>query len=291
MEDFDNLKSRKFKGAKYFRLRIAYSLLTLTPIEIDEIRTDLINIGISSFEVSFLKFIELISNGTKIFISSTGTLLRFIPGTITNNYGKEFSFEFDKARCLSYYIEGILPICLYGKEKLICKLNGVSNNNEDLSMDCFKANIDSLLDKIVVGDTFSFDISKRSFYPDTSAEVKVIIPIIRFIEPLDLRDSGKVAKVRGHYLSVNSNMLHNGIIDQARVIFNRILNDVWIDKNTQNGKDQTPGFGLSLWGITTTNTVYSYDFSSFGNSERVDPEELINKVASKMLTEVYEVSI
>ncbi len=150
MEEFDNLKSRKFKGAKYFRLRIAYSLLTLTPIEIDEIRTDFVNIGISSFEVSFLKFIEMISNGTKIFISSTGTLLRFIPGTITNNYGKEFFFDFDKSRGLSYYIEGFIPICLYGKEKLSCKLKGVSNNNEDLSMDCFKATIESLLDKIVV---------------------------------------------------------------------------------------------------------------------------------------------
>lgn len=286
--DFDNIKFKIFSGSKNFRLRITYSLLTLTPIEIRKIREEQVNLGLSKYEISFLKLIEQITNGSKVFISQTGTMMKFVPGTITNNYGKDIEVACDSSRALSYYIEGLVPICIFGKEKLSCKLFGVSNNNTDLSLDCFKASLDSLLEKIVVGDTFNIEIVKRSFFPDSSGEIKLNLPIVRFIDPLNLCNIGKVSKIRGHYLSVNTNNLHSSVIDQSRIIFNKLINDVWIDKNSYNNKQQTSGFGLSLWGITTTNCIYSYDYNCFEKNSLINQDDLTNLVSTKMLSEVME---
>lgn len=283
-----SIRYRKFNESKYFRLRLIYSLLNNIPIEIENIRINKINIGLYSNEISFLKFIDQITNGTKIYISQTGTHLKFIPGTITNNYGKEFLFEFDSSRGLSYYIEGFIPIVIFGKEKLLCKISGATNNNLDLSLDCFKPNLFYLLEKIVVGDNFSIDIIKRSFSPDNTSEVKLNLPIIRFIEPLDLRfksKDNKVVKIRGHYLSINSGHGHNSIIDDIRIIFNNFLNDVWIDKNNQNGKNFKPGYGLSLWAETTNKTIYSYDINSI-SEEMYDSQQLVQKCTSKIFSEI-----
>ena len=81
-------------GSNYFRVKIAYSLLLNKPIEIRGIRENSINPGLTEYEISFLKLIEKITNGTKIEISKTGTMMKFSPGVITNNYGDDFEFEF-----------------------------------------------------------------------------------------------------------------------------------------------------------------------------------------------------
>jgi len=286
----DGIKYRKFYGSKYFRLRLVYSLLNNIPIEIENIRVNKFNIGLYNYEISFLKFIDNITNGSKINISQTGTNLKFIPGTITNNYGKEFCFEFESSRGLSYYIEGFIPIVIFGKEKLICKISGATNCKLDLSLDCFKINLFSLLDKIVVGDIYSIEIIKRSFSPDNSSEVKLNLPIIRFIEPLDLKvlsKENKIVKIRGHYLSVNSGHNHNSIIDQTRIFFNNFINDVWIDKNNQNGKYLKSGYSLSLWAETINKSIYSYDICST-SEEIFDSDILVKKCFSGMLSEIYE---
>ena len=134
----DTRKLLKLSGSNYFRIKIAYSLLLQKPVEISNIRSNSINPGLTEYEISFLKLIEKITNGTHIEISKTGTILKFYPGVITNNYGEIFEFQCDNSRCLSYYLEGIIPVSLYGKESLQMILKGITNNEEDLSCDTFK---------------------------------------------------------------------------------------------------------------------------------------------------------
>ena len=101
---------QKIPGSNYFRLKIAYSLLLNKPIEICNIREDSITPGLTEYEISFLKLINAITNGTKFEINKTGTTVRFTPGTITNNYGDEFTFETDPSRAVTHYAEGLIPI-------------------------------------------------------------------------------------------------------------------------------------------------------------------------------------
>ena len=80
-------------------------------------------------------------------------------------------FDCDKSRCITYYAEGLIPICLYGKESLHIKLKGITNNLEDNSVDSFKMSTCALLQKLIIGDTVEFKINKRGVLPNGVGEV------------------------------------------------------------------------------------------------------------------------
>ena len=287
LDIFKNKKYIKFDNHNYFRFKLLYSLLTSSPIEINNIHINDQEIGLKKYELSFLQLICQITNNSHVKINETGVKLIFIPGTITNNNGTNFSFDCDISRGLSYYIEGIFPICLYGKEKLNCNLKGKTNCDMDLSMDCFKSGIDAIISKIVVGDTGNkILIKSRSF--EGEGEVELIFPIIRFIQPFDWTNTGKIKKIDGHCFTQNCSQFSTRIIDKFRVYFNKILNTVYIPKNTSNDKLSTPGFSLSAWGITTEGFIYSYD-SNVYKGKKLDPEDLSEIVSQKLLEEILMV--
>lgn len=89
------------------------------------------------YEVSLLKLIDQITNGTKVDINVTGTKVKISPGVITNAYGKEIDFECSNARAVSYYLEAIIPFVIFGKVPLRLRLRGVTNNDIDLPVNIF----------------------------------------------------------------------------------------------------------------------------------------------------------
>lgn len=288
MDSTTSVKYKSFKGAKYFRLRIMYSLLTMSPIEISDIRSTSLNVGVTPSEVCFLRLIEKITNGSKVYINQTGSMIRLTPGTVTNNYGESFEFECDTSRGISYYLEGLFPICLFGKESLNVVLTGCTDNQEDISIDCMKAVYQSIVEKIVVGDACDIQIKSKSLAPDNSGKVQIKIPIVKFIEPFTWTYSGKIKKIKGHCLTVNCN-LSKKVIDETRVIFNNILNEVWIEKLSLNSHKKTPGLALSLWGETTEGFVVSYSESVYSLEDHI--EDIVQNISTRFLEEVIYVSL
>lgn len=63
----------RLRGSNYFRLRLVLSCLTGRPVRIEEIRADDEAPGLRTFEASFLRLIEKISNGCVVEINETGT--------------------------------------------------------------------------------------------------------------------------------------------------------------------------------------------------------------------------
>jgi len=121
-------------GSNYFRLKIMYSTLFSKPIEIKSIRVNSMNPGLRDYEANFLKLVCQITNGSKVEISKSGDILRFFPGVITNNYGEMFEFDCGNERNITYFLEGILPISLFGKEPMKCTLIGITNDTQDISV-------------------------------------------------------------------------------------------------------------------------------------------------------------
>jgi len=78
--------------------------------------------------------IEKITNGTKVQIDESGTRVKFYPGVITNNDGAEFEFDCGLGRSLSYFIEPLIILGLYGKAALVCALIGITNDSLDVSV-------------------------------------------------------------------------------------------------------------------------------------------------------------
>ena len=281
---------KALSGSNYFRLKIAYSLLLNQAIEITNIRDDDINPGLSKYEISFLKLISEITNGTVIDINKTGTTLKFTPGTITNNYGDEFTFQCDKSRAVTYYAEGLIPIAMFGKESLVVNLEGITNNNIDNSVDSFKGSTCALIQKLVVGDTVIFDIKKRGMFPNGCGCVKFKCPIITNLAPFDWVNEGKVKRVRGiAFTSKISSSFANRMVNKARGVLNNFLPDVWISTDSVKDKDLqkiSPGYGISLVAETTNGFAFASDMVNKDNKDHT-PEDLAKELSVKFLNDIY----
>lgn len=107
-------------------------------MSISSIRPESTEPGLSPSEISFLKLIELLTNGTKVNINITGTKLTFYPGIITNGDGLDLEFDCSEERALAFYLEGILPLSILGKSPLTLTLRGVTNDTIDVSIDTIK---------------------------------------------------------------------------------------------------------------------------------------------------------
>lgn len=74
--------------------------------------------------MKFLRLVERISTGAKIEINKVGTFIKYYPGVLTNNDGVIFEFDCGLQRGISYFLEGILLLCIFGKTSLNLLLKG-----------------------------------------------------------------------------------------------------------------------------------------------------------------------
>src|SRR6202043_207977 len=73
----------RFIGHKSLAHRLVLSTLTGRPIHISQIRSPSpTSPGLAPHEISFLRLLEAITNGSSIQISYTGTTLTYTPGLI-----------------------------------------------------------------------------------------------------------------------------------------------------------------------------------------------------------------
>lgn len=116
------------QGSNFLRQRLILSLLSSRPVKIENIRSnpdDLI-VGLKPFEVSFIHLLSVISNGSKITISETGTQVTCIPGLLT---GDIINFKADSSKSLSYYLEPILLLAPFCKKPLELTIRGRLQND------------------------------------------------------------------------------------------------------------------------------------------------------------------
>lgn len=62
----------RFSGHKHLRQRITLAVLSGRSVRIDSIRSEDVHVGLRDYEISFLRLVEKITNGTTIEISVTG---------------------------------------------------------------------------------------------------------------------------------------------------------------------------------------------------------------------------
>lgn len=272
----------KLKGSSHFRQRLVCATLSGRPLLITQIRADDEEPGLRDFEGSFLRLLERLTNGCQVEINETGTVLRYVPGIIT---GGRHAHDCGTARSIGWFLEGILPLAVFGKEPLALSLTGLTNDTLDVSVDNFKGAILPLL-SYFGAEGADLKVKKRGLPPSGGGLVVFTCPIVRELQPCNLVDAGLIRRVRGvAYCAKVSPQFANRVVTSARGLLNRLLPDVFVHTDHYKGAagGESPGYGLSLVAESTTGCLVAIDVHA---EEGSLPEEIGQRGSALLLEEV-----
>eukprot|EP00592_Proboscia_alata_P023955 CAMPEP_0194447050 /NCGR_PEP_ID=MMETSP0176-20130528/128785_1 /TAXON_ID=216777 /ORGANISM="Proboscia alata, Strain PI-D3" /LENGTH=474 /DNA_ID=CAMNT_0039273855 /DNA_START=195 /DNA_END=1620 /DNA_ORIENTATION=- len=207
----DDLSSPGLREHEISFLRLLDTLTNGTTIEINT-TDDLSSPGLREHEISFLRLLDTLTNGTTIEINTTGTQLRFVPGVLLGCDGGEHLCP--KSRGVGYFMEGILPLVMFGKGSFEMTFRGVTEGcTQDMTVDYISSSVLPLLSKFGVGANEDFGgaphlkIHKRAAAPKVNVPnandnqdlgaVTLYCPQLTTLSIIDFVDPGFVKRIRG----------------------------------------------------------------------------------------------
>ncbi|KAF7258349.1 hypothetical protein EG68_04357 [Paragonimus skrjabini miyazakii] len=288
------MTSCAFRGPGNFRVKLALSLLSTKCVRITHIRNKSEKPGVDDSEVSLLKLIDEISNGTVITINDTGTIVTCKPGILI---GGTFAFACNGDRGIGYFLEFLLMIAPFCKNAIDATLSGVTNSKYDPSLDMIKHAWIPIYRSLIgpaAAAHIKLEVLKRGVAPSGGGEVLFCSKPSTGLLPLTKVNPGKVYRVRGVAWTcrVSSGYGHK-LLTGAKSLLNRFLSDVYItlDHRKDDSAGRSPGFGITLWAETKNDAVFSSECMSEPESPDAVPvdAELIGKTAaSRLMEQIYQ---
>ncbi|KAJ3104025.1 rRNA-processing endoribonuclease [Phlyctochytrium planicorne] len=252
----------RFEGHLHFRQRLVLATLSSKPVRIDRIRADVTdheNTGLADYEISFLRLMEKMTNGSSVEINYSGTSILYRPGVI---FGGKIEHDCPTSRGIGYFLEPLIALAPFAKNPLLLILTGVTNNNVDVCVDTIRTvTLPNLKRFLPTEEAVDLKITRRGAPPLGGGEVTFRCPCVRTLRTLQLTDFGRgIKRIRGiAYATRISPLMANRVVDSARSILTRYIPDVYlytdIYKGAESGK--SPGYGLSLVAESTTGTLMS----------------------------------
>ncbi|XP_050311901.1 probable RNA 3'-terminal phosphate cyclase-like protein [Anthonomus grandis grandis] len=280
-----------YKGCNYFKQRLVLSVLSGKPVRITDIRSMEDDPGLREFEISLVRLLDKITNGTIVELNETGTALYFQPGLL---FGGTVEHECCIQRGLGYYLEALFMLGFFCKQPLNVTLRGVTTNNIDPSVDLIKTSMIQTLKRFVLDDEgLELKIKKRGMLPLGGGEVIFKCPIRSKLRPVQLLDSGMVKRIRGTAYALRvSPAMANRMVEKAKGVLLNFLPDIYISVDQCKGKQsgKSPGFGVHLYAETTQGVIYSSEQVSkvvSNGEEPAIPEDLGTAAAQRLLYEIY----
>ncbi|XP_041826849.1 RNA 3'-terminal phosphate cyclase-like protein [Melanotaenia boesemani] len=279
-----------YDGCNFFRQRLVMSTLSGKRVKIQNIRSKDDDPGLRDFEASFIRLLDKVTNGSRIEINQTGTVLFYQPGLLQ---GGSIEHDCNPQRSIGYYLEALLMLAPFMKTSLKATLRGVTNDPTDPTVDQLKSTALPLMKKFGIdGEGFDLKVVKRGMAPGGGGEVVFSCPVRRTIRPVQLTEPGKIKRIRGVAYSVRvSPQMANRIVESTRGVLNQFLPDIYIYTDHMKGANsgKSPGFGLTLVAETLNGCFLSAEMSSTpqGQGDPVLPEDLGKNCAKLLLEEVY----
>lgn len=305
----------RFKSSKSLAHRLTLSTLTGKPVHISQIRpSSITDPGLAPHEISFLRLLEAVTNGSHIEISYTGTTLLYNPGLIVGSApgsganGGVIRHELPAGctRGVSYFL---LPLCLlapFSKAAMNVMFTGPgvitsATPSGDMSADSVRTALLPLYAQFGISNNIELRILRRS-NPGVggkggAGEVHLVFGHqVRLPRTVHMVSPGRVKSIRGVAYCTGVSASNNArMIEEARGVLNPLTGDTYIfsdvssapylpsaDKSTPSQKRKIGvGFGLSLVAESSTGSLYSADLAS-PPSGGVPPEEIGRRCAYQL---------
>jgi RNA 3'-terminal phosphate cyclase-like protein len=309
-------KPIRFTTQKSLAHRLVLSTLTGRAIHISQIRpTSPSDPGLAPHEISLLRLLEAVTDGSHIEISYTGSTLLYRPGLITGSApgsgasGRVIRHELPAgcSRGVSYFL---VPLCLlapFSKAPFNVLFTGSgvitsATPSGDVSVDTVRTAILPLYAQFGISNNIELRILKRSNPGPKdrggAGEVQLIFGHqVRLPKTIHLLNPGRVKRIRGVAYCTGVSASNNArMIEAARGILNPLTGDTYIfsdvssesflpstDRATPNAKTKMGvGFGLSLIAESSTGSLYSADLASRSSGGQT-PEDLGQSCAYQLL--------
>ncbi|RDA93135.1 hypothetical protein CP533_4118 [Ophiocordyceps camponoti-saundersi (nom. inval.)] len=312
----------RFTGHRDLSRRLTIATLTGRPVHISKIRSaSPTNPGLAPHEVSFLRLLEAVTNGSSMQISYTGTTITYHPGLITGTVAGQGATDGDVilhnipdtcTRGVTYFL---LPLCLlapFSKAHMNVRFSGpgvITSATEtgDVSVDTFRTAIIPLFGLFGIPPVrIELRVLQRSCAGPGGRGGGGCVELrfasqVRLPKTLHLnRSPGRVKRIRGVAYSTGVSASNNArMIHAAREVLNPFSADIHVAAQY----DQAPlvatgqagnkrrlgiGFGLSLVAESTTaGVLYSADVA-VPPSGGVVPEEIGKRCAHQLLESVAQ---
>lgn len=309
----------RFTTHKNFTQRLVLATLTGKPVHISQIRPKSpSNPGLAPHEVSFLRLLEAVTNGSQIEISYTGTIVVYKPGLITgsaaglgvgSNKGViRHEIPATCTRGVSYFL---IPLCMlapFSKAPINVLFTGPgvitsSTPTGDISVDAVRMAILPLYKQFGIFNNIELRILQRS-NPNRNGkggggEVQLIFGHqVRLPKTLHLLNPGRIKVIRGVAYSTGVSASNNArMIQTARGILNPLVPDTFIasesssaplvpKKNNPAAKEKVGlGFGLFLVAESSTGCLFSADVASPPTGGE-PPEDIGKRCAYQLLENI-----
>ena len=248
MADERNQAPIRFTGHRYLVQRLVLATLTGRPIRISQIRASSpTHPGLAPHEVSFLRLLETITNGSKIEFSYTGTTLVYRPGLITGSgeglgaSGGVLRHELPAGctRGLSYFLIPLCQLAPFSKAPVNVLFTGpgvITSATEagDVSVDTVRTALLPLYDQFGISLKLEIRLVQRSCAgpggKGGAGEVQLVFGHqVRLPRTLHLLNAGRIKRVRGVAYATGVPGANNArMIDAARAVLNRFAPDTYI---------------------------------------------------------------
>ncbi|KAJ9625050.1 hypothetical protein H2203_005002 [Taxawa tesnikishii (nom. ined.)] len=286
----------RFDGSTQMTSRLVLATLTGRSIRISNIRASShTNPGLAPHEVSFLRLLDSLTNGSAIEFSMTGTTLVYRPGLIVGSaagYGASggvIRHELPKecVRGVSWFL---IPLCMlapFAKAQIRVLFTGPgvitsATDRGDVSVDTVRTAILPLYKHFGIENNIELRVNKRS-NPGPGGrggggEVELVFGHqVRLPKTIHLLNPGRVKRIRGVAYATGVAGANNArMIETARGVLNQLVADTyifsdissaplvaWPEKNNPAAKRKIGvGFGLSLVAESNTGALYSADLAS-----------------------------
>lgn len=280
------MPSLKYSGCSNFRVRLCASTLSGKSIKIHDIRSDDYETpGLQDFEASFLRLLDKMTDGSNIEINETGTTLRYRPGILI---GGKISHDCGTARCIGWFIEGILPMAMFCKLPLQLTLTGITNDSLDISVDILRHVTIPLLRNFGI-EGCELKVRKRGCAPKGGGLVEFRCPVAKALRPVNITMSGQIRRVRGTVFCARvSPTVINRVIESAKSVLGHIVSDVYITADHFKGSEagHSAGYSLSLIAESTTGALLSVERTAGQRGAAELPETIGQEGALMLLDEM-----
>ncbi|KAL4977779.1 hypothetical protein BDW66DRAFT_158635 [Aspergillus desertorum] len=277
----------RLTGHKNFVYRLVFSTLTGRTVHISQIRpSSPTNPGLAPHEISFLRLLEAVTNGSQMEISYTGTIVVYKPGLITGSASGAGASSGAPIKVL-FTGPGVITS---------------STPTGDMSVDSVRTAILPLFNQFGIFNNIELRVLRRS-NPGPNGrggggEVQLVFGHqVRLPKTLHLMNAGRIKRVRGVAYSVGVSASNNArMIDTCRGVLNPLVPDTYIfsdvssaplvpapDRNNPSAKKKIGlGFGLSLVAESSTGCLFSADVACPPSGGQ-PPEDIGKQCAYQLL--------